>query len=92
MEWLSGIYIHQSENDYAVAQLLSNRRPVRGGLDATVVDRAIDRLRIGWPFVQRRRHARLLTPKGAFLIAADHLIARDIAARRARSCASAAAR
>lgn len=50
------------------------------GLDATVVDRAIDRLRIGRPFVQRRRRARLLTPKGAFLIAADHLIARDIAA------------
>jgi uncharacterized protein (DUF433 family) len=51
------------------------------GLDAAVVDRAIDRLRIGRPFVQRRRRARLLTAKGAFLIAADHLIARDIAAR-----------
>ena len=50
------------------------------GLDAAVVDRAIDRLRIGRPFVQRRRRARLLTAKGAFLIAADHLIARDIAA------------
>lgn len=50
------------------------------GLDATVVDRAIDRLRIGRPFVQRRQRTRLLTPKGAFLIAADHLIARDIAA------------
>jgi uncharacterized protein (DUF433 family) len=50
------------------------------GLDTTVVDRAIDRLRIGRPFVQRHQRARLLTPKGAFLIAADHLIARDIAA------------
>lgn len=50
------------------------------GLDATVVDRAIDRLRIGRPFVQRRQRTRLLTPKSAFLIAADHLIARDIAA------------
>ena len=50
------------------------------GLDAAVVDRAIDRLRIGRPFVQRRRRARLLTAKGAFLIAADHLISRDIAA------------
>jgi uncharacterized protein (DUF433 family) len=50
------------------------------GLDAAAVDRAIDRLRIGRPFVHRRRRARLLTPKGAFLIAADHLIARDVAA------------
>ncbi len=50
------------------------------GLDARVIDRAIDRLRISRPFVQRRRRARLLTPKGAFLIAGDHLIARDIAA------------
>ncbi len=30
--------------------------------------------------MQRRRRTRLLTPKGAFLIAADHLITRDIAA------------
>ncbi|MBG0792461.1 hypothetical protein IYY11_03280 [Methylocystis sp. H62] len=58
------------------------------GLDATVVDRAIDRLRIGRPFVQRRRRAPLLTPKGAFLIAADHRSRAMSPRRRARSCAS----
>jgi uncharacterized protein (DUF433 family) len=63
------------------AQLLSKSEAAFvAGLDVAVVDRAIDRLRIGRPFVQRRRRARLVTPKGAFLIAADHLIARDIAA------------
>ncbi len=63
------------------AQLLSKSEAAFvAGLDAAVVDRAIDRLRIGRPFVQRRRRARLLTPKGTFLIAADHLIARDVAA------------
>lgn len=64
-----------------VLQLLSKSEAAFvAGLGTTVVDRAIDRLRIGRPFVQRRQRRRLLTPKGAFLIAADHLIARDIAA------------
>jgi uncharacterized protein (DUF433 family) len=63
------------------AQLLSKSEAAFvAGLEASVVDRAIDRLRIGRPFVQRRRRTRLVTPKGAFLIAADHLVARDVAA------------
>lgn len=68
------------------AQLISkSEASLVAGLDATVVDRAIDRLRIGRPFVQRRKRTRLLTPKRAFLIAADHLIARDIAAPAQRT-------
>jgi uncharacterized protein (DUF433 family) len=75
------IYIFINRRTIMSSKLLSKSEAAFvAGLDATAVDRAIDQLRIGRPFVQRRRRARLLTPKGAFLIAADHLIARDVAA------------
>ena len=50
------------------------------GLKPVVIDRAIDRGRLSQPFVIRRARLRELSPKGAFLIAADHLMARDVAA------------
>src|SRR3954462_11357979 len=50
------------------------------GLKRSVVDRAIDRTRFGAPFVGRPNRVRQVSPKGAFLIAADHLIARDVGA------------
>lgn len=50
------------------------------GLEASVVDRAIDRARFGRPYVERGRRSRTVSPEGVFLIAADHLMARDVAA------------
>jgi uncharacterized protein (DUF433 family) len=49
------------------------------GVPAGAVDRAIDKLRVGRPFVTRAQRKRLLTPKGAFLIAADHQVAGTLA-------------
>src|SRR3954453_3703804 len=50
------------------------------GLEASVVDRAIDQRRFGRPFVSRRTRVRQVRPAGAFLIAAGHLMARDVGA------------
>lgn len=50
------------------------------GLKASIVDRAIDRARFGRPYVERSQRSRLVSPKGVFLIAADHLMARDVGA------------
>src|SRR5208337_4802924 len=81
LQFATTVYIFSVQRRFMSAHFLSKSEAAFvAGLDASVVDRAIDRLRIGRPFVQRRRRARLLTAKGAFLIAADHLIARDIAA------------
>ncbi len=50
------------------------------GLGAAAVDRAIDRGRFGRPFIVQRSRSRQVSPAGAFLIAADHLMARDVGA------------
>ncbi|WP_188915468.1 DUF433 domain-containing protein [Salinarimonas ramus] len=50
------------------------------GLAPAVVDRAIDRVRFGRPYVEYGGRTRTVSPKGVFLIAADHLIAKDVAA------------
>lgn len=55
------------------------------GLGAAIVDRAIDRGRFGWPFVTRQNRVRQVSAAGIFLIAADHLMSRDVgAAARAK--------
>ncbi|GGK46099.1 hypothetical protein [Salinarimonas ramus] len=50
------------------------------GLEPAVVERAIDRARFARPYIERRPRGWTISPQAVLIIAADQLLAKDVAA------------